>query len=271
MTSELAVALKRWRARVQPGDVGYPDGGRRTPGLRREELAQLAGISVDYLVRLEQGRATTPSPQVVGSLARALRLSRPERDVLFRAAGIAPPSPDTVSRFVSPGIQRILDRLVDTPVGVFTVTWELVIANPLWESLHGEVGGERNLARRQFLGGTSTMVRTADEDAAFENELVADLHSAVSMYPKDRELAYLVRELRAGSGRFAALWDHFEVIPRVWERKTIDSPTVGLVTVDCDVLTTADSDLRIVVYTAAPGSVDADRLDLLRVAGSQLR
>jgi len=98
MTSELATALKGWRARAQPRDVGYPEGERRTPGLRREELAQLAGISVDYLVRLEQGRATTPSPQVVGSLARALRLSRPERDVLFRAAGIAPPSPGTAPR-----------------------------------------------------------------------------------------------------------------------------------------------------------------------------
>lgn len=271
MTTELATALKGWRARVQPGDVGYPDGERRTPGLRREELAQLAGISVDYLVRLEQGRATTPSPQVVGSLARALRLSKPERDVLFRAAGIAPPSPDTVSRFVSPGIQRILDRLVDTPVGVFTVSWELVLANPLWRALHGDAGGERNLARRQFLGGTSPMVRTADEDAAFESELVADLHSAMSMYPKDRELAELVRELGAGSERFARLWENFEMVPRVWERKTLDSPAVGLVTVDCDILSTADSDLRIVVYTAAPGSTDAEKLDLLRVAGTQLR
>ena len=271
MTSELANALKGWRGRVQPRDVGYPEGERRTPGLRREELAQLAGISVDYLVRLEQGRATTPSPQVVGSLARALRLSRPERDVLFRAAGIAPPSPDTVSRYVSPGIQRMLDRLVDTPVGVFTVSWELVLANPLWRAVHGEGNGDRNLARRQFFGGTSVMVRTAEEEVAFERELVADLHSAVSMYPADRELAALVRELRTGSERFAELWDHFEVVPRVWERKTIDSPAVGLVTVDCDILTTADSDLRIVVYTAAPGSADADKLDLLRVAGTQLR
>jgi transcriptional regulator with XRE-family HTH domain len=270
MTSELATALKGWRARVQPRDVGYPEGERRTPGLRREELAQLAGISVDYLVRLEQGRATTPSAQVVGALARALRLSRPERDVLYRAAGVAPPSPDAVSRFVSPGIQRILDRLLDTPVGVFTVSWELVLANPLWRALHGHDGGERNLARRQFLGGTSAMVRTAEEDAAFESELVADLHSAVSIYPSDRDLAELVRDLHAGSPRFARLWDHFEVIPRVWERKTLDSPTVGLVTVDCDILTTADSDLRIVVYTAAPGSADADKLDLLRVAGVQL-
>ncbi|MCU1423121.1 MAG: family transcriptional regulator [Microbacteriaceae bacterium] len=269
MTSELATALKGWRARVQPGDVGYPEGERRTPGLRREELAQLAGISVDYLVRLEQGRATTPSPQVVGSLARALRLSRPERDVLFRAAGIAPPSPGTVSRFVSPGIQRMLDRLVDTPVAVFTVSWDLVLANPLWRALHGD--GQGNLARRQFLGGASAMVRTAEEDAAFENEIVGDLHAAASMYPADRELADLVRELRTASERFARLWDDYAVSPRVSERKTLDSPAVGLLTVDCDILTTADSDLRIVVYTAAPGSADADKLDLLRVAGTQLR
>ena len=270
MPSDLAAVLKGWRARVQPQDVGYPTGDRRTSGLRREELAQLAGISVDYLVRLEQGRATTPSPQVVGSLARALRLSRAERDALFRAAGIAAPTPGTVSRFVSPGIQRMVDRLADTPVAVFTVSWELLIANPLWKALHGDQGTERNLVRRQFLGSTSTLVRTTDEEAAYENEIVADLHAATSMYPGDPELAELVRELRARSERFARLWSDFTVKPRVSERKTLDSPAVGLVTVDCDILSTSDSDLRIVVYTATPGSMDAEKLDLLRVAGMQL-
>jgi transcriptional regulator with XRE-family HTH domain len=130
--TELGVALRAWRDRIRPEEVGLPGGGRRrSPGLRREELAGLAGVSVDYLVRLEQGRATNPSPQVLAALARALRLASTERDLLFTCAGVAAPSARVVSRHISPGLQRVLDRLADTPVGVYTASWEQVTANPL--------------------------------------------------------------------------------------------------------------------------------------------
>src|SRR6201991_2731818 len=104
--------LRRWRDRVAPATVGVPVGGRRrASGLRREELAGLAGISADYLTRLEQGRATTPSAQVVEALARALRTSDAERDLLYRYAGHATPGRDVVPSRITPSVQRLLDRL----------------------------------------------------------------------------------------------------------------------------------------------------------------
>lgn len=137
--ADLGQAPRSWRRRVPPAAAGLPDAGvRRLPGLRREELAVLAGISVDYLVQLEQGRARHPSPQVLGALARALRLSADERDTLHRLAGVAPPpAGGVVPRRIGPGTGRVLDRLYDTPMAVFTASWDLVLADPLWVALIG--------------------------------------------------------------------------------------------------------------------------------------
>jgi len=272
--TELGAALRAWRDRVRPEEVGLRGGGRRrSPGLRREELAGLAGVSVDYLVRLEQGRASNPSPQVLASLARALRLTDSERDLLYVCAGVAPPAAGTVSRHVSPGLQRILDRLADTPVSVYTASWELVSANPLWQALFGEPepppGRERNLIWRFFTHEQTAIARTTEEYERHAATMVADLREAAVRYSEDRELQAMIAELRARSDWFAELWDAFGVARQISDRKTILSPTVGPVTVDCDVLTAPDTDLRIVVYTARPGSEDAGKLDLLRVAGLQ--
>ncbi|MBF8189793.1 helix-turn-helix domain-containing protein [Nonomuraea sp. K274] len=272
-SGELPRALRSWRDRVSPADVGLPDVGlRRTTGLRREELAALAGLSVDYLVRLEQGRARNPSTQVLAALARALRLSAAERDLLYRVAGVQPPPTGVVPRRIGPSTARILDRLVDTPVAVFTASWDLVHANPLWNALLGvtEAATSRhgNLVRRHFMGVPSPVVHTAEEHDRFGRELIGDLRRASATYPDDRELSAMVADLRDTSPTFAKQWDDFAVMPRTAERKTIDSPAVGLVTLDCDVLATLDSDLRIVVYTARPHSEDAGKLDLLRVAGN---
>ncbi len=106
-----------WRERLHPSDVGLPSfGPRRTKGLRREELAQLAGVSTDYVNRLEQGRWLTPSTQVVASLARALQLDRTEAELLYRAAGLAPPGPGRISQHIPPGVQRMLARMFDLPL-----------------------------------------------------------------------------------------------------------------------------------------------------------
>ncbi|HEY7049017.1 MAG TPA: helix-turn-helix transcriptional regulator [Jatrophihabitantaceae bacterium] len=273
--SELAAALRAWRDRVRPEEVGLPVGGRRrASGLRREELAALAGVSVDYLVRLEQGRAGNPSPQVLAALARALRLSSSERDVLYLAAGVAPPAPTVVPRHVGPGVQRILDRLVDTPVAVFTASWDQVLANPMWQALLGDheqrTGRDANLIWRFFAHDRSRIARTAQDYTRFARTMVSDLHDAAARYPADRELAGLIRDLRAISDWFAELWDTYAVVRLISERKTIVSPTIGTVTLDCDVLTAPDSDLRIVVYTARPGSEAAAKLDLLRVTGLEV-
>ena len=253
----------------QPADAGLPEGGtRRAPGLRREEVASLAGVSVDYLARLEQGRARHPSASVLGPLARALRLSDDERAHLFRVAGHTEPQSGRLRRHPTPGVQRVLDRLADTPVIVTDAAWGIVAANPLAAALLGDPL-EGNVARRHFSGAPTRVVRSAEDEERFELELVAGLHTAAARYPDDAEVAALVAELRDASPRFAALWDERPVAEHVASHKTIRHPEVGDVTLDCDILMVAGSDLRIVVYTAAPGSADARALALLGAVGLQ--
>ena len=273
--TELGTAIRAWRDRLSPAEAGLPSGrDRRSPGLRREELASLSGLSVDYLVRLEQGRARNPSPQVLAALARALRLNDHERDVLYRSGGVAPPSRGVISTHLSPGLQRILDHLTDTPVGIFTAAWDFVLGNRMWQALFGDQTGrsgrEANLIWRAFVNEDIPLVQSADQADDFAHEMVSDLHAAMNLYPDDRGLIELVADLRATSAAFEILWGKWHVATRRSDRKTIDSPVVGHITFDCDVLTTTDSDLRVVVYTAAAGSTDADKLDLLRVVGIQI-
>ncbi|WP_328869401.1 helix-turn-helix transcriptional regulator [Streptomyces sp. NBC_00287] len=272
--TEFGQALRRWRDRVAPGTAGLPVGGqRRAAGLRREELALLAGISVDYVTRLEQGRAVNPSAQVVEALARALRLSAQERAYLFRLAGLVPPGPETVPAYLTPSVQRLLDRLVGVPVGVYDAAWTLLLANPLYAALMGDPSGRRGFERngvwRNFLGSGSRVRQTPEERREFEALLVADLRTTVARYPADRQLRRLVNELRAHSERFAELWDTGVVGTNPGGHKTIEHPQVGPLTLDCDILAVTGSDLRIMVYTAEPGTEDAERLALLDVVGTQ--
>lgn len=273
-TAEFGKAVRRWRDGVPPEAAGLPSGGqRRATGLRREELAMLAGISVDYVTRLEQGRATHPSTQVVEALARALRLSEEERAHLFRLAGLVPPGPERVPTYITPSIQRLLDRLTGTPVAVFDASWTLLVANAPYAALMGDPtgrrGNERNGVWRHFIGPGTGARRSARAQRDHEAALVADLRAAAERYPADRRLGRLIVELRLGSGRFAELWDAGAVGRHEASRKTIDHPQVGPVTLNCDVLTVAGSDLRIMVYTAEPGTEDAERLALLTVLGIQ--
>ncbi|WP_018547268.1 helix-turn-helix transcriptional regulator [Streptomyces sp. LaPpAH-108] len=273
-TTDLGDAIRRWRDRLAPADAGLPAGGRRrAAGLRREELAQLAGISVDYVTRLEQGRAVNPSSQVVQALTRALRLSAGERDHLHRLAGLAPPGPRTVPVFIPPSVHRLLDRLAHTPVAVHDATWTLLAANAPYAALMGDStrwrGRELNGVWRHFLGTGGPVTYTPEARAAFESALVADLRTAAARYPADRDLHALVTELRHGSPEFARLWDSSTIGVHEAARKTIAHPAVGPVTLDCDILSVAGSDLRIIVYTAEPGTQDAERLALLMVWGTQ--
>jgi transcriptional regulator with XRE-family HTH domain len=273
---EFGRMVHRWRDRMAPETVGVPAGRRRrASGLRREELAGLAGISPDYLTRLEQGRATTPSAQVVQALAQALRLSDPERDLLHRLAGHTVPGPDIVPSRVTPSVQRLLDRLANTPVVVYDATWTLVMANAPYDALMGETstwrGIERNAIWRNLLGPGGRTVHTAEEQADHEARLVADLRLTASRYPADRALRRLIGELADKSPRFAELWDSDAPtpLPDPSRRKIIDHPVVGRITLDCDPLIVALDDLRITVYTAEPGTEDAERLALAIVLGTQ--
>lgn len=272
--SDLGDALRAWRDRLSPDALGLPTyGQRRAAGLRREELASLAGLSVDYVTRLEQGRATNPSTQVLGALARSLQLTRDERDHLYALAGHAAPRTGVIDAHITPGVQRLLARLEEFPVGVHDPAWNIVAWNPIWEALVGEPAGEsvrdRNIAWRHFTGAAGRVV--ADEGAwtAMESTIVADLRAATAQYPNDTDLHRLIDDLRSVSTRFAALWESGAVSTHVAARKAFDHPTIGRITLDCDVMTVHHSDLRIVAYTAAPGSEDAQKLDLLRVVGTQ--
>lgn len=284
MTSnELGPSLRRWRDRLPPDAVGLPARRqRRSPGIRREELAMLAGLSVDYVTRLEQGRATRPSAQVLAALARGLQLTVDERDYLFRLGGQVVPGTGRMSSHVTPGIQRLLRRLDEFPVSVHDAAWTLVAWNPLWATLMGDPsdphGHERNLVWRCFTAlpldrdptsPSGRVVRTQAEQDAFEAAAVSDLRAAASRWPDDPGLRSLVSDLRRASPRFVRLWDSRTVGDHATDRKIILHPEVGQIEVDCDVFTAAGSDLKVIAYTVEPGSEAAEKLALLRVVGLQ--
>lgn len=267
--------IQAWRHRLQPADTGLPAGpSRRTRGLRREELAMLASISVDYLVRLEQGRATSPSTQVLAALSRALRLTTQERDHLYAIAGQAPPRRTAMTSHVPPSVQRLADRLGDLPVAVYDPAWTIITWNAAWAGLMGDpsalAGRDRNLLWRTFTGQSSRVRKSGDDADEFETSAVADLRRAFGSYPDDTGLRQLVDDLQQASPRFARLWASRVISASGGSNsKTVVHPAVGPITLDCDVLTVAGSDLRIVVYTADPSSPDADRLRLTQVIGLQ--
>lgn len=234
----------------------------------------MAGISVEYLVRLEQGRARHPSPQVLGALARALRLTDTERDHLYRVGGAPTPTDTVVSQHIAPGVQRLLDRLGDLPIGVFSAAWDLLWWNALWAALTGDPGRlhgmDRNVAWRHFTKAPGAVDFDDQHAQEFADDLVADLREAFGRYPQDRELAQLVHRLRADYPDFARRWNQAHIARHRSSTKTATRTAVGPITIGCDVLTVPGTDLRIVVYTAVPGSADASKLALLSVAGTQV-
>lgn len=271
---ELAGCLRAWRERLAPAEAGLPAGrGRRTPGLRREEVAGLAGVSLDYLSRLEQGRAQSPSASVLASLARALRLTEDERAHLFRLAGQVEPGPGTINRHISPSLHRLLDRLTDVPVMVVDAAGEIVAANPLANALMGDLSGasrrERTIPWRHFSGIPSRLERTPEENAEAEEAMAADLRDALGRFPDDVYLNELIRDLRDSSPRFAELWERRPVTRTPSRRKSFKHPEIGTITLDCDALAVQGADLQVIVYTAPAGTPAADALALLGAIGLQ--
>lgn len=278
-TDGLGATIRSWRDRLSPDAVGLPTGrSRRAAGLRREDLADLAGISVDYIVRLEQGRAKTPSVQVVSSLARALALTVPERDHLYRLAGHIPPADGTISDHIPPGVRRVVGRLHEGAVAVFAADWELLWWNRTWAALVGDpssvASARRNFARDCFPlaahkpGMSAWPVTPSGGEDAVRAAVVSDLRRATGRFPHDSRLRGLIDELRVGSPEFEALWSVGAVGSHREDHKVVHHPTVGPITVDCDVLTDGDAELKIVIMTAAPGSEDETKLRLATVAGS---
>jgi transcriptional regulator with XRE-family HTH domain len=264
--SELGSALRLWRDRRSPADVGLPaSSARRAPGLRREELAQLAGISVDYVTRLEQGRVSTPSGQVLESLARALRLTGEERELLFALARRVPRQ-DRMRTELTPSVQRLLEQL-QSPVCVYDACWTQLAWNRSYAALFGDPAGWRgldaNLLYRYLAGAPTRVRRTAEEGDEYLNAYVADLRATQARFPRDPRVARLIAGLSAASAHFAALWSGHDIAALHETHKTIEHPQLGLLQLDCDVLRVDGADLRVVLFTAAPGTPQADALSLL--------
>ncbi|MCP2339867.1 helix-turn-helix transcriptional regulator [Actinomadura rupiterrae] len=256
---ELARFLRDRREALRPSDPGPR---RRTPGLRREEVAERACMSPEYYARLEQARGPRPSARILDALAGALRLVPAERTHLYRLAGVAPDPPAAPSRTVRPHVAALLQRLPDTGVIVTAASYDVVAWNPLAEALLGELEG-LNLARRRFLRGSDVLTSGHEE---FGEIAVARLRAATARYPHDPSLAALVDELKAGSEEFGAIWDTNPVRAPGHRTKTLSHPEAGRLAVNCDVLTVPDEDQQVVFMTADPGSSSARAFRRLALA-----
>jgi len=271
----LAEFLVRRREQLQPGDVGLSEGARRrTPGLRREEVAQLAAMSTDYYSRLEQRRGPQPSVQIVASLARALRLTPDERDYLYRVSGHSAPDRTLFTDYVHPGMLRVLDRLDDTPAFVVSILDEVLVQNDAARALLGDASALEGLDRsgiyRWFAYPDDERRRYPDAAHARHSRVhVASLRAAYGALGDGSRAGEIVRELTARSAEFAELWAVHEVRRRFELHKVLIHPDLGEIEVECQALFTEDESQALVVLTAAPGSEAASKLELLRVLGTQ--
>ncbi|MFS8202221.1 helix-turn-helix transcriptional regulator [Streptomyces sp. CWNU-52B] len=271
---ELARVLRAARARVAPWEVGLTAGPRRrVAGLRREEVALLAGVSVEYVVRLEQGRGPRPSTQVLEALTQALLLEPDERDQVFRLAGSAPPLVGVIEMSIRPSVLRLLQRLTDLPAVVLSAKGDVLAQNPMGCALLGDLSespeGPHNIIWQGFLGtGHARVVLAPDQDAMWARQAVGLLRTALSRYPADSALSGLIAELTTGSERFRSIWEEGRSTVHRSMHKTIEHPEVGRLVLDCDTLLLPDTDQSLIVYSAAPGTAEASALDILRVIGT---
>ncbi|WP_190087486.1 helix-turn-helix transcriptional regulator [Streptomyces melanogenes] len=271
---ELADFLRRSRERVSPQDAGLAEGSRRrTPGLRREEVAQLAGMSTDYYTRLEQARGPQPSPQILAALARALRLSDDERDHLHLLAGQRPPAVRSRDDEVGASLLHLLDRLPGTAAQVLSDLGDVLAQNDLARALLGGVctvsEHGRNVVWRWFADPAARAAYPAEEHAHYSRLHVADLRAAVGRRAGDPAAARLVERLRGASEEFTALWELHEVAVRRHSRMRVLHPVIGPLDLDCQVLLAPEGNQRLVLLTPPPGTDAADRLALLPAAGQE--
>jgi transcriptional regulator with XRE-family HTH domain len=259
--AELAEFLRARRARLTPRQAGLPETGRRrTPGLRRQEVAQLAGMSVDYYIRLEQGRGPHPSRQVLSALARALMLTADERDYLFRLAAESPPAQPGPSREITPGIRHLLDSMPDTPAYVVDAAYNILAWNRLATRFIGDLAGHEdpNMIRWTFQRSPTDVIWTDEDFLRFTRATVADLRAGYARYPGDQRIEALVTEMLALSPEFAAMWAEHAVEVRGPMMKRVNHPRAGLMEFECQVLHIADTGQRLIAYCAAPGSQTAE-------------
>jgi len=275
---ELGAFLRTRRNRIRPAEVGLPHGPRRrVPGLRREEVAQLAGLSADYYTELERARGkhgVQPSAQTLAALARALRLNGDERDHLFRLADRPiPPSAHGPSAHVQPALLGLLDRLSTTPARVVTDLHETLVENDLARALLGTSpalrGPRASFVYRWFTDPRSREMYPRRDHPRHSRVFAADLRAAVTRRGRDAEVMNMVALLRRRSQEFAALWDTHDVAVRRMDHKNIVHPTLGIIELDCYNLFSEDGRQRLLWFTAPPGTRGAEQLELLSVIGTQ--
>lgn len=273
--NELARFLRRRREALRPADVGLlTTSRRRTPGLRREEVALLANISADYYERLEQARSiATPSEQLLGSLARALRLSVDERDHLYAVAGHHPPPRFVSGGYVEPGLMHLLDALTTTPALVIDDLSTVTAQNPLAVALLGlwahQEGRRSNAVWRWFTEPGSRAVYPPQQHEAIGHDWVADLRAGVYRRDNDPVARKLVADLQAASNEFADFWELGEVRLMQSERKTLLHPAAGRLDVQCDIVLSPGTGNRLLMFRPQPGTRTAEKLDFIRVLGRQ--
>ncbi|MFF0411321.1 helix-turn-helix transcriptional regulator [Kitasatospora sp. NPDC004745] len=265
---DLAGFLRTRRSRVDPAVVGIPvDSRRRVEGLRREEVAHLSGVSVDYYVRLEQGRATQPSEQVLDALARVLDLDETERDHLHRLARQRRRRARTPGGRVRPELLRVLNLVTGAPALIMDHRLDALAGNRLAGLLFGRPMPGLNIARHIFLDEAEHGLYADWENCTLD--VVGHLRLAVGKYPDDPRLASLVGELAMGSERFRRLWARADVRARTHGRKAYRHPLVGLLELHQENFTLPDeSGMEVVVLSAPPGSPAEDGLRLLDRLGT---
>ena len=270
--AQLADFLRIRREALQPEDVGLPRGTRRrTGGLRREEVAALSGMSVDYYTRIEQQRGPQPSEQMLAAIARGLHLSLDERDHLFRLGGHAVPQRILRDDHISPGMMRILDRLEDTPAMVISRYGETLLQTRMAVALYGDetrhTGLARSVAYRWFTDPASRRIYPAEDHPLHGRIFTAQLRGVYATAPRSRA-GEIVSALLAASPEFAAVWAAHEVGFTHLDRKRILHPELGELLLHCQTLLDPGQAQVLLVFTAVPGSPSYEKLQLLAAVGS---
>ncbi|MEU7460802.1 MULTISPECIES: helix-turn-helix domain-containing protein [Streptomyces] len=266
--NELGEYLRARRAMVTPRDVGLLDGGdRRVPGLRRDEVALLAGVSTDYYIRLEQGRERNPSEQVLRAIAAALWLDGAATGHLFRL-GLPVFAAASAAPTVAPELVRLMDGMRDVPAFVVGAAQDVLAANAMASELYCGFARYDNLLRMIFLDPFAREFYVDWDKAA--RTAVGNLRASSSQFPEDERIERIVGELSVRSPAFTGLWARYEVRPRTQEDKRFRHSRVGEVRLHFEALAvTSAPGQHLSVYSAEPGSASADALFLLRRLAEQ--
>ncbi|QUQ68694.1 helix-turn-helix transcriptional regulator [Kutzneria sp. CA-103260] len=259
--SELSAYLQACRARVRPEDVGLAPGlRRRVSGLRREEVAQLADVSVDYYTRLEQGRERHPSLQVLEALTRALALRGDARDHLYRLAGLLP-GPPAEATSVSPDLLRMMDAWPDTPAYILNRTYDFLALNRMAEALYSDFADTGNLVRMVILDPVGRTFFVDWERAL--HACVANLRLAAGHDPRDPRLRELVAELTEHSPEFTALWRQHQVRGKTSDAKTLRHSKIGELTLSYQAFDVRGTPGQQLLVHQAEGAASTEKLTLL--------